>query len=152
MSRDYLFVFIQFVLFALYCANFEILPGTLPGFLGLEYACYIFGAIGILVIIFGVLNLNENLTPFPTPKKKSNLISNGIYTYVRHPIYIGITIVLIAYAFYSESTERLIIAAVLHFVFWSKSRVEEQLLIEKFPHYKEYSERTGRFLPRCNRK
>ena len=46
-------------------------------------------AFGLSLMALAALQLNRNLSPFPSPKKKSRLITSGAYKYVRHPIYTG---------------------------------------------------------------
>lgn len=149
MKKDFFYVLIQFVLFALYFIDWNILELSLPR--NLRLSILVLTAIGVLVILFGILNLNQNLSPFPTPKKNASLISNGIYNYVRHPIYSGLILSMVSYAMYSESVFRLIIALTLLVVFYFKSDLEEKLLMERFSYYKEYRKTTGRFCPKFNR-
>ena len=103
--------------------------------------------LGGLIIVLGVINLNENITPFPSPRRDSSLISGGIYKYIRHPIYSGITLAMFSYALFSGSVGRLFISVILFMVFYFKSELEEKLLIERFPKYSIYKKATGRFFP-----
>lgn len=148
MKKDLIFVLIQFVLFALYFIDFELLGFSLMLPHWTDFIAIAIGFIGIVIITFGIINLNENLTPFPTPKKNSSLISSGIYAYIRHPIYSGILIGLAAYAIYSGSIERVVITIVLGIVLYFKSNFEERLLIKRFPNYEAYKKQTGRFIPK----
>ena len=96
-----------------------------------------------------ILNLNENLSPFPSPKSNSSLISTGIYRYIRHPIYAGILLSMMGYALYLMSVFKLFITLVLWIVFYFKSNLEERLLQKSvLVEYKDYMEMTGRFFPR----
>ena len=150
MKKDLVFVFIQFVLFALYFIDFNFFEFhvALPDLI--KYLAIGIGSCGLLIILLGIVNLNENLSPFPSPRKNSSLISRGIYRYVRHPIYSGILICLAAYAIYDGSPERLLITALLGVVLYLKSNFEEHLLVKRFPKYSEYQKRTGRFFPKKN--
>lgn len=152
MRTDVVFVLIQFVLFALYFINFDLFGFALIHPHWVDYLVLIIGFCGALIISFGIINLDDNLTPFPTPKKRSSLISGGIYKYIRHPIYSGILICFAAYAIYSESIERILITIVLGIVLYMKSTYEERLLEEKFPNYESYKRATGRFFPKKKKK
>ncbi|KAA3620513.1 MAG: isoprenylcysteine carboxylmethyltransferase family protein [Flavobacterium sp.] len=150
MKKDVAFVLVQFVLFALYVIDFDLFGFTfeIPNWLNL--GAIVLGFFGAVVITFGIINMNENLTPFPTPRRNSSLISGGIYKYIRHPIYAGIMLLFLAYGLYSGSVGRLIITIILSVVFYFKTELEEELLIERFPGYRNYKGATGRFFPKIS--
>lgn len=146
MKKDIICVVTQFFLFALYFIDWNFYSYQLP--VWLNYIAIFFVVVGLLVVLFGILSLNVNFSPFPTPKTNSSLISHGIYKYVRHPVYSGIIIALLAYAFFSSSAFRLLITAGLAIVFYFKTKLEEKLLRERFTDYRGYMRRTGRFFPK----
>ncbi|MBX2828859.1 MAG: isoprenylcysteine carboxylmethyltransferase family protein [Flavobacteriaceae bacterium] len=147
MKKDILFVLAQFLLFAAYFGmEWPLFSPEIP-----SWICYIFIGLtvtGLLVVLLGILNLNENLTPFPSPKSNSTLISTGIYRYVRHPIYAGILLSMLSYALYSLSVFKLSVTAVLWMVLYFKSNYEERMLQDRFTEYKDYMATTGRFFPK----
>lgn len=102
---------------------------------------------GVLISLVAILQLKSNLTPFPSPTENGTLIQNGLYKYVRHPIYTGIIVFIFSYSLYSDSLSRLLISIVLLLLFYFKSRYEEGLLQGKFVAYSAYKSRTGRFFP-----
>lgn len=104
--------------------------------------------LGGLIIILALLQLNKNLSPFPTPKDKSVLLQNGLYKYMRHPIYTGIILLFSGYSVYQNSVYKLFISLILVILFYLKSNYEEQRLEQKFSDYKRYRSKTGRFFPR----
>ncbi|WP_435578430.1 methyltransferase family protein [Gilvibacter sp.] len=150
MKKDVLFVLVQFLLFVCYLLNWGLLELEAP--LMLRYAASAGVAVGILIVILGILNLSDNLSPFPSPKKNSVLIQNGIYKYVRHPIYLGILVGMYSYALYAVSVEKLAITLLINFVFYWKSSYEEELLVQRYSSYSNYQEMTGRFWPKFGAK
>jgi len=148
MKKDFAFVLVQFVLFALYVIDFDLFGITFEMPTWLDLGAVVLGFFGAVVITFGIINMNENLTPFPTPRRNSSLISGGIYKYIRHPIYSGIILLFLAYGLYTGSIGRLIITIILSIVFYFKTELEEELLIERFPGYSHYKGVTGRFFPK----
>ncbi len=102
---------------------------------------------GGMIIILALLQLNKNLSPFPTPKEAATLLQNGLYKYMRHPIYTGIMLFLVGYGVYQNSLYKLLISLLLVILFYLKSNYEEQRLEQKFPDYKLYKNKTGRFFP-----
>jgi len=146
VKKDILFVIAQFILFALYFIDWNFIEYSVP--LWVCYGAMVLVGAGLVIILFGILNLNDSLSVFPSPKKNASLISNGIYKYIRHPIYTGILIAMFAYSMYDASLMKFLITSVLTVVFYYKSSFEEQLLIERFSEYDAYKKETGRFFPR----
>jgi len=102
---------------------------------------------GGVIIILALFQLNKNLSPFPTPKNNTTLLQNGLYKYMRHPIYTGIILLFTGYSLYQNSFYKLGIALLLVILFYFKSNYEEQRLEQKFPDYKLYKNKTGKFFP-----
>ena len=123
-AQDFIYVGIQFLLFALYVFNVDIVDFTLTS--EVRFACLFIAMVGIAILGIALLQLNKNLSPFPTPKDGSELIQNGIYSLVRHPIYSGILFVVFGYGLYSESIYKLIISFLLLLLFFVKSDFEEK--------------------------
>lgn len=144
-SKDLLFVSIQFILFAVFTADLDWSLGFSHWFRILNL---IISIIGLLVVILAILQLNKNLSPFPTPKDASVLLENGLYKFIRHPIYSGIILMLTGYSFYKDSWYKLGITLLLLLLFYFKTQYEEQLLQIKFEDYKTYKSKTGKFFPK----
>jgi len=145
-AKDYFFVGIQLILFVLYIFDifiFEIhFPEIINGFsAGIA-------VLGVVVFVLALLQLNKNLSPFPSPKSNSELIQTGLYKYIRHPIYTGILLTVFGYGFYTNSFFKIIISLLILILFYFKSSYEEERLSNKFFDYKKYMKSTGRFLPK----
>jgi len=143
---DFVLVGIQLVLFGAYifdvpALKFEVANEVSVINLGLAIA-------GLIIIIISILQLSTNLSIFPTPKKDGELVSSGLFKYVRHPIYAGILMTAFFFAFYTNSGYRLIIFLLLVILFYFKSNYEEKALMNKFPAYRSYRASTGRFFPK----
>ena len=144
-SKDILFVGFQLLLMTTYffpLIDISFFLNTM-----LRYIALIFAITGILMIVIAILQLNKNLTPFPTPKENGNLISNGLYKYIRHPIYSGIIISAIAFGVFDLSVWKITIGIQLLFLFFFKSKYEERMLTKHFPEYSDYIKTTKRFFP-----
>lgn len=142
--KDYFFVSLQLVLF--FCFIFD-LNWSMNLDLGLRETGFWIGVIGGAIILLALLQLNTNLSPFPTPKNNSVLLQHGLYKYMRHPIYTGIIILFTGYSFYRNSFYKLGISLLLLLLFYFKSKYEELRLEQKFLEYKQYKKRTNRFVP-----
>jgi protein-S-isoprenylcysteine O-methyltransferase Ste14 len=73
-----------------------------------------------------------------------SLITTGIYSKIRHPIYLGIKLIYLGLALFFKSTVTVILFFVLLFpVHMYRVRREEQELIKRFgEEYLEYKKRT----------
>jgi protein-S-isoprenylcysteine O-methyltransferase Ste14 len=96
----------------------------------------------------GLLCLGSSLTPYPRPKPEAVLVTGGVYRQVRHPIYAGITLLLLGLGMMSGNLARVVLAAAGLFFFDRKGTLEERWLEERFPDYPAYRERVpARLLP-----
>lgn len=145
-TKDSVFVILQFILFALYFLSVHFLPFKTPPIINL--IAFIIAIFGMLIVLISMWQLNKNLSPFPTPKVNAHLIQHGLYSYIRHPIYTGIMFLTFGFGIYTHSTYKIIIALLLFFLFYFKSKYEEERLLNKFSNYKEYMSTTGRFFPK----
>jgi protein-S-isoprenylcysteine O-methyltransferase Ste14 len=85
--------------------------------------------------------MGRSLTPFPTPPADGRLVQNGPFRWVRHPIYVGGTLVFgglsLVFSAWGLALTGLLAA------FWiAKARHEERLLLERFPDYEGYRGKT----------
>lgn len=145
-KKDIIFVGLQFLLFAVYLFEVPQLRLNFPSNVDLIHL--LLAIAGVVIIVVAMLQLNKNLSPFPTPKKNAALVTNGIFQYSRHPIYSGIIITTFFLSFYLNSGYKLFISCLLVILFYFKSSYEEEGLEKKFPEYKSYKASTGRFWPR----
>ena len=144
-GRDISLVLIQAVLFSVFVIwNWSV---TFDYGSWLKSVGLVVSILGASIVIIAILQLNENLSPFPTPKVNGQLITHGLYKYVRHPIYSGIIITMIGFSLFTTSLSRLIITLVTYVFFYIKADYEEKLLANKFPEYPSYKKRTGKIWP-----
>lgn len=85
------------------------------------------------------------------PSVKDTLVQQGLYAYVRHPVYTGGFAILAGLALI-RPTSAFVIACMLGFIWLIvQARLEEIDLIQRMPDYKDYMKRVPRFLPRFRR-
>jgi len=142
--QDYGFVTIQFVLFFCFIFDFD---WSMKLSLTIQKIGVLMAVCGGIIITLALLQLNKNLSPFPTPKESASLLQNGLFKYMRHPIYTGIILLFTGYSVSQNSVYKLLISVFLVLLFYLKSNYEEQRLEQKFPDYKQYKKKTGRFFP-----
>lgn len=104
-------------------------------------------AIGAIAGVWGVRSLGRSRTPNPTPKADAELVQAGIYRWLRHPLYSSVMMASLGWALLWQSVAALAAGVVLCGFFDAKARLEERLLLTKFPEYEAYRERTWKFVP-----
>lgn len=147
-KKDKIFVGLQLLLFIAYLLEVEMLMFRISG--NMHKLALFCGGIGLVLVLVALLQLKTSLSPFPSPKKGTKLITGGVFVFARHPIYAGILFMAFGISVWLGSGYKLIISVLLYLLFFLKSRYEEQLLQETFPEYVEYKKHTGRFFPKFN--
>lgn len=113
------------------------------------------GIIGLSISIIGAIiacssryKLGRNWSLSVQRKENHQLIQDGIYKFVRHPIYTGLLLLFIGNAII-VGDYRAIIAVLIVFVsLWLKLKKEEKLLTETFgTEYTEYKNHTKALIP-----
>jgi protein-S-isoprenylcysteine O-methyltransferase Ste14 len=82
------------------------------------------------------------------PTKRGVLQVHGLYKFVRHPMYVGVLTLSLGIAMSGGGFFKYALVLALYILFRFKARYEETLLIAKYPDYKAYMHKTGRFIPR----
>ena len=103
--------------------------------------------LGAVLMFQGIRGLRESVTPMPKPKPDGDLVTDGVYAYVRHPIYLGIILVAFGWSVAMDSVYALIVALVYVVFYDLKSRREEAWLRAQYPEYVTYAAHTRRFVP-----
>jgi protein-S-isoprenylcysteine O-methyltransferase Ste14 len=105
--------------------------------------------IGTIVAVLGVKDLGQNLSPWPRVSENSSLVTNGVYSQFRHPIYTGLLTFCIGISVWSGSAMRVLLTVALWFLLEKKSSFEEESLAEKFgKDYLLYKEQVpGKIIP-----
>lgn len=108
----------------------------------------VFCVSGAVIACWSRYTLGKNWSLSVQKKENPELIENGLYKIVRHPIYSGLLLLFIGNAII-VGDYRGIIAVVIVFVsFWFKLKKEEKLLIEHFGFkYIDYRKRTKALVP-----
>jgi protein-S-isoprenylcysteine O-methyltransferase Ste14 len=102
---------------------------------------------GGLLALRGLIDLRENLTPFPRPLPGARLVDTGAYRLARHPIYGGLILGALGWGLLTASPAAIGGAAILAVFFDLKSRREEIWLADQFAGYPAYRSRTRRLIP-----
>jgi len=84
-----------------------------------------------------------------TRKKDHRIVDTGPYAFVRHPIYAGLVIALLATAAAEGRATALVGAALVVFGVWLKARTEERFLMAELGAeiYASYCRRVSMLIP-----
>jgi protein-S-isoprenylcysteine O-methyltransferase Ste14 len=122
------------------------LPGRAGGWT--RWAGFSLLALGLAVMVRGALDLGRSLTPETEPKADAQLVTRGVYEFVRHPIYLGLCLVLLSVPLLARNwLVAAVVGAVAFAYFEGKARTEERKLRVRFPRYREYAALVPRLLP-----
>ena len=106
-------------------------------------------AVGIAISIWARLSLGSNWSGTVTLKDNHELIRNGLYSRVRHPIYTGILLGVFGTGMIHSQLRDLLGFLLLYISFYFKARREESFLQHEFgDSFGEHRHRTGMFLPK----
>jgi protein-S-isoprenylcysteine O-methyltransferase Ste14 len=108
-------------------------------------------AMGVVILGLSFLALGRSLTAHPIPAKQSELVTDGLYRFARHPIYTGVLAIGLAMTLSGGLFSHLLFFIALVALLNYKASFEEQLLRARYVDYASYAEKTGRFLPKLKR-
>ena len=107
--------------------------------------------IGFVILAFSALALGKSLTAHPIPGKNAVLVTDGLYRFVKHPIYSGLILAAFGLTITGGFFPHIIFFILLVLLLNYKASFEEKLLASTYAGYAEYSKKTGRFIPRLKR-
>jgi len=147
-SASKTYAMIQNLLFLLFAAAVVFGPGPLllPGEAA-HIVSNILCAAGLVFMFLAIVALRKVIQVEPQPKAGGSLITAGPYRWFRHPIYTGITVVIVG-LFLRRPTALVAFAAAVTIAFLVvKTKYEESLLQARYPEYAEYRKRSLGVIP-----
>ena len=140
VAYELILVFLQFFIISLHFFQWEFIPkkqiiqvstfSYLVGFLIIIFA--------LIILFIAIKDLGRNLSPFPRPIKNSNLVTQGIYRFTRHPMYYSLIFISFGVFITKLSIYYLILSISLALIIKFKVALEEQYLNNKFKKYLLY--------------
>lgn len=103
---------------------------------------------GVVLAVIAGAYLGRALTATPVPTAAATLKTTGPYRWVRHPIYTGVILIVVAMAIRMGNVLGVLVGALTIVFFDRKAAWEEQRLNARFDDYARYAAHTPRFLPR----
>ena len=138
--KEFLVVISQFIIIALHLIKFNLLNQKLiqGEFLTIIYLSNFLITLALIIIVFSAKDLGKSLSPMPRPKENSKLITSGIYSFFRHPMYYSLIIISFSFFMKSVTIYNLILCILLTFIISNKIKAEEEYLTKKFHSYTSY--------------
>jgi protein-S-isoprenylcysteine O-methyltransferase Ste14 len=135
------------LVFALIFANMVILwiswfslcafdPGIFPLPAVLKYPGALFFVLGCILFVLSLAKVKK------FENYHGELITNGVYRYLRHPMYLGFICWMIGTSLFAQSGVALILTAIYTVNIFVWKGLEEIQLMKIFPDYSNYRKRT----------
>jgi protein-S-isoprenylcysteine O-methyltransferase Ste14 len=104
--------------------------------------------IGLIIILWARTVLGSNWSTAAVLKENHELIQSGPYSYVRHPIYSGLLLMVLGMAIFYGRAIGFVAFAISFIISWLRAREDEKLLTRHFPEeYPNYKARVKAFIP-----
>ncbi len=108
----------------------------------------LFLGIGVVLAIVGAIILGSKTYSSSTKPRETNVRSQkGLYRYIRHPIYLGVMIAMLAFLLNNPTIQMGLTYFLLMLFTNIRADLEEGMLEEKYPEYTEYKKSTKRYIP-----
>ncbi len=103
----------------------------------------------VAMLVFSRINLGKQATGILVIRDTHELMTNGIYKYVRHPIYGSAIFGIVGFILITQSVLVSTVSFVVYFkILNDRALYEEELLIKEFgDEYKEYMKKSKKFIP-----
>ena len=143
-------IYLVFQVILLYCITIGHVP-LLKDFIYTLFGPTIF-FLGAIMTFMSVREMNTAFTAFSTPvskRKGGKLVTDGLFAYIRHPVYAGNLCCFIGISIMTGSSMRLFLTGAYWLLVEMKTRKEEEELVEVFGlEYGEYCKRVpDKFIP-----
>jgi len=104
---------------------------------------------GLAVLLIALLSLGAALTPTPVPQEGAALRTGGIYSVVRHPVYVGILIAALGFTLAIGSLWQVFLLVTMAVFFYGKAFWEDRLLADRHGvAWFDYADHVSGFIPR----
>ena len=106
-------------------------------------------ALGIPLFFWMFRCLSKNLTDTVVVREEHNLVTTGIYGWVRHPLYSIAAILVVGFTLLTANWFLALAGIGTVGMLVIRTNKEEEMLIERYGDvYRSYMQSTGRFLPK----
>ncbi len=103
--------------------------------------------VGVALMVISYRALGRNFRIYAAPRRSGTLVETGIYSWIRHPMYLGTIMAVGGYVVLFGSLIFIPTWLGVLILYIIKASKEEPILLAKFPQYEEYKRHTWRFIP-----
>ena len=104
--------------------------------------------VGLSIAIVAQLTLKRFYSSTLVMRQDHQLITHGVYRYVRHPLYLGVLIAIMGAPVYAPSLYGFLILSLMIPIFLLRIKMEEDMLIKHFgDKYQAYRRSTKKLIP-----
>ena len=139
-AYEIILVFLQFFIISLHFFQWEFIPQK--QIIQVSPLSYLVGfsiiIIALIIMLVSIKDLGRNLSPFPRPINKSNLVTKGIYRFARHPMYYSLILISFGIFILKLCIYYLCLSISLALIIKFKIALEEKYLKNKFKNYLLY--------------
>jgi len=115
------------------------------GYIGM-YIGTVLAIIGIVLVVLGWKEVYKRY--WSKEEGKGELVTDGIYRYIRHPQYTGFMLITLGMLLDWATLPMLIMWPIMAVLYYRLAKKEEGYMLEQFgERYAEYRQKTGMFLP-----
>ena len=136
-AYEIILVFLQFFIISLHFFQWKFIPEK--QIIQVTPFSYFVGfliiIIALIILLVAIKDLGRNLSPFPRPINNSNLVTKGIYRFMRHPMYYSLIFISFGLFITKLSIYYLFLSTILFLIIKFKIALEEQYLKNKFKNY-----------------
>jgi protein-S-isoprenylcysteine O-methyltransferase Ste14 len=127
-------------------------PVTFPGSVALGWAAVALALAAFALTWVCWIKMGKSWRMGIDPNEKTQLVFNGPYAYVRHPIY-GLSQVLVLMTLCALPSPLMLVVTVVHMLLmqWEVRREDYYLVQLHGPAYANYMQQVGRFVPRIGK-
>ncbi len=105
------------------------------------------GFVGLFLAGLSFRALGRNFRFFAAPRRSGTLVTTGVYSLVRHPMYTGAIVGMGGYVLMFGALLSVPLWMAITALYTVKSIKEERIIEAKFPEYHEYRKKTWRLIP-----
>ncbi|NTW70373.1 MAG: isoprenylcysteine carboxylmethyltransferase family protein [Chlorobiaceae bacterium] len=110
-------------------------------------ALALFSGSALILGTLGSYSIRKYLTPLPYPVENNQLVTTGIYSVLRHPLYSALLFAALGWSVFSMSISHLLLTVTGFLFFNFKASKEEKWLTERHPEYTAYARQVKKFIP-----
>ena len=142
-SYEFSLVLLQFFIIVLHFIHLEFIPKKeiMQVNFFFSFVGFLLIIISSIVVLIAIKDLGSNLSPFPKPIVNGNLITSGIYRFIRHPMYYSLLLISFGFFLTKLSFYHLGLTISLALIIKFKIILEEKYLNKKFKNYFFYTDK-----------